>query len=178
MGIEPQIGDVLAVSSRKPSWTSKMIEIGQILQGKPGLNNHIVIVHHKTNNVWWGLEGKPGGVGWADVRRYLRDPHTVSNTLQPKTFAQRNKVAKLAETMIGTPYDWAAIATDSLRSMRITNLFDENWDNKGVPGHVVCSSLAAWVYDRTGLERPTGEGRYILPADWTEFNLTKKWGRL
>jgi hypothetical protein len=167
-------GDVLAVAT-SVNWAAKFIDIGAVLAGKPALNNHVVVVHHQTDGVWWGVEGKPGGVGWADIRGYLRDPRTTSNVAQPKTEADRAAITAYAETLLGRPYDWEAIADDALRDLHLPTWFAQDWKPSGVPGHVVCSSFAAWLYDQRGLVRPTGTARYIQPADWTKFNLARGW---
>jgi len=132
-------GDVLAVRT-SISLMEKAVNIGGVLTGETGLDNHVVVVHHTTDGVPWGVEGKPGGVGWADLRRYIRDPHTVGNAEQPKTPLQRATITELATTMLGTPYDWAAIADDALTALNLPALFAEDWDGHGAPGHVVCST--------------------------------------
>jgi hypothetical protein len=173
--LQVQPADVLAVAT-KTGLSTKLIDIGEILRGKIGLNNHVVVVHHQTNGVWWGLEGKPGGVGWADLTNYLRDPRTTSNVHQPKELADRSWVVTQAEVMLGRAYDWDAIMTDTLMSLGIHNLFSEDWHGTGVPGHVVCSSFAAYLYSVRKMPRPSGGGgRFIMPADWTDFNLNRRW---
>jgi hypothetical protein len=169
-------GDVLAVSTSNSNVVEEVIKIGGVLAAGSGLDNHVVVMHHWTDGVPWGVEGKPGGVGWADLRRYLHDPYTVGNPGQPKSDAQRAEVARLAETMLGTPYDWAAIADDGLTALHLPRLFSEDWSGEGAPGHVVCSSLAAWLYRRVGLAHPgVHPDRLTTPSDWTEFCLTATW---
>lgn len=169
------VGDVLVVMTGS-GWTSKLIRVGEVLRGQSGMDNHVAVVHHQTDGVWWCLEGKPGGVGWVDARRYLRDPHTTTNALQPKTEAQRAAIAAEAETMLGRPYDWAAIMTDSLESLGIHALWATDWHGTGSPGHVVCSSYAAYLYGKVSLGHPRPKHeRYVFPSDWTEFNLKQGW---
>lgn len=171
------IGDVLVVTTGG-GWSSKLIRIGSILRGGLTATNHVAIVHHQTDGVWWCVEGRPGGVGWLDARRYLRDPHTVTNIAQPKTDAQRHAVAAEAETMLGRAYDWAAIMTDALESLGIHNLWTQDWDGQGVPGHVVCSSFAAYLYGKAGMAHPgVKHERYVFPSDWAEFCIGQKWKR-
>ena len=171
----PVVGDVWAV--RTGGWGARLIRIGEHLAGKPDLDNHIVVVHHQDpNGVVWGVEGRPGGVGWADLTKYQRDPATVTNALQPKSNEQRIQVAQIIVQMLGTPYDWAGIAVDAARDLRIPDLFAENWHGQGTPGHVVCSSLAAWAYGKVGLPHPDPKGeRYCQPDDWTLWNRKQAW---
>lgn len=172
--LTPDVGDVLVVSTGN-NWAAKLIRIGEVIRGQAGLNNHVAILHHQTDGVWWAIEGRPGGVGWVDARRYLRDAHTLTNAAEPKTPLQRVTVARDAEAMLGTPYDWAAICGDVFDSLRIRDIFRQDWDGQGSPGHVVCSSFAAYLYGRVGLAHPKSAERYTFPSDWTEFCLTQGW---
>lgn len=162
------VGDVLAVHTT--GWAARLINVGAALRGLPAMDNHVVVVSHQTDGVWWGLEGKPGGVGWTTLDRYLASPYTVNNAGQPKSGMQRGNIAVLAESMLCAPYDWAAIAADGLRAIGAPDLFASDWQGQGPPGHVVCSSFAAWLYAHVGLPCPTG-GRTVTPADWTAFAL-------
>ncbi|HEY2060051.1 MAG TPA: hypothetical protein VGH57_16905 [Amycolatopsis sp.] len=166
-------GDVLAV--RGTALADEAIRVGQELDGKPGLDNHIAVMHHWTGDVPWGLEGKPGGVGWADLRGYITSPYTMDNCAQPGRDAkERDLLAKDAELMIGTSYDWAAIADDTLRAFHMGDLFAKTIDGT-VPGHVVCSSYAAFLYERAGWERPMVPDRDCEPADWDALIMTRGW---
>jgi hypothetical protein len=163
-------GDVLAV--RTPGIPGELIRIGEEMSGKPGLENHIAIMHHWQGGVPWGLEGKPGGVGWADLRGYAASPYTVDNCAQPgRTDAVRAQLAAEAQHMLGTKYDWAAIADDTLRAFRMDDLFSSTIDGT-VPGHVVCSSFAAFLYRLYGWDGPQVPDRDCEPADWTAFSVT------
>ena len=171
------VGDVLAVSTGS-NWAARLIRFGERLHRIPAKDNHVVIVHHVDRaGVPWGIEGRPGGVGWADLRVYLKDPATVSNAEQPRTDEQRTQIAKAAEQMLGTEYDWTGIAADACQDLRLPVLFAEDWHGKGLPGHVVCSSFAAYVYGALGLARPDpkGGGRFVQPGDWTAFDLARGW---
>jgi hypothetical protein len=45
-----------------------------------------------------------------------------------------------------------------------------------MPGHVVCSSSAAWAYRVNGLAAPElGGGRFTEPADWDAFITEAPW---
>lgn len=174
-----QIGDVVAV--RNNSFVAMMIRLGSAFLDRPNLSNHIAVVHHVTENpngtsTLWGIEGKPGGVGWIDMTGYINSKWTLSNADQPKTDAQRALVCSTMEGMLGTAYDWAAIASDLLEAMHIPALFGENWNGKGSPGHVVCSSVAAYAYNQSGLKYPKLDTeRRCSPGDWDEFIITRAW---
>src|SRR5262249_12912450 len=42
------------------------------------------------------------------------------------------------------------------------------------PGHVVCSSLAAYLYAKAGLEHPPGD-RLVSPPDWQQLLIENRW---
>ncbi len=164
-------GDVLVIAGT--SGTSKLIEAGAVLEGEPAAS-HVAVFHHPG----WVIEGRPGGVGWADATGYLRDPRTVTNAVQPKTGPQREQVCGLAVKLLGTPYDWAGgIAEDAMKALHLPELWASKDPATGlVPGHVVCSSLAAWVYDRAGLAAPlTHDWQHVTPGDWAEFIIRAAW---
>jgi len=161
-------GDVLAV--RTPGLAASLIRAGEALSGKMDLDNHVVVAHHQDpQQRWWGLEGRPGGVGWADLSQYLRNRWTVNNCGQPgRTPEGRARVCDAAVHLLGTPYDWEAVADDALRAFRMADLWSANYDG-AAPGHVVCSSFAAFLYEREGWDRPSPSGRDVEPGDWTAF---------
>lgn len=166
-------GDVLAV--RGTGTAAELIRVGEELAGKPGLDNHIAVMHHYTGGVPWGLEGRPGGVGWVDLRGYIASPWTLNNCGQPHREArERARLAHDAERMLGTAYDWEAIADDTLRAFRMPDLFASTI-NGTVPGHVVCSSYAAFLYERAGWAHPMVPDRDCEPGDWDAFILTHGW---
>jgi hypothetical protein len=166
-------GDVLAV--RGDGLAAGLIRVGEELAGKPGLDNHVAIMHHWTGDVPWGLEGKPGGVGWADLRGYAASPYTLDNCAQPgRTDAVRAQVAAEAQHMLGTAYDWQAIADDTLRAFRMDDLFASTV-NGVVPGHVVCSSFAAFLYRLYGWDCPQVPDRDCEPADWCALIMEHGW---
>src|SRR5216684_1401852 len=175
-------GDVLVVQTN--GWASKLIRIGAILQGEPSLDNHVIIAHHYTDpgttkEIFWGIEGRPGGTGEIDMRRFLDSRWTVNNIRQPKTDAQRATICAAMTAAVGTRYDWDAIASDAAAALHIEDIFPnrERWGNQ-VPGHVVCSSLAAWGYNKAGLRYPS---THIMPAttpaDWEDFISFNKYNR-
>ncbi len=166
-------GDVYAI--RTGGKAAGLIRFGSGLLGKPNLSNHIAVVHHVTGSTKWAIEGKPGGVGWVDCARYAQSPYLLTNVEQPKTSVQRSLICATLEGMLGTPYDWPGIAQDALADLHLPDLWAEKWGGV-TPGHVVCSSLAAWAYAKGGCAAPkTADMAHIQPSDWDEFILTKAW---
>jgi len=152
------------------------IRVGAAVANKPNLSNHVAIVHHTdAHGVLWVIEGRPGGVGWRAARDYAGSKWTLSNTAQPKTPAQRKTVCDTALLLIGTGYDWEAIAADAAADVHLD--WAPTWHGT-VPGHVVCSSLACYAYDKAGLARPPGNPRTDQPADWDDWILTNGWERV
>ena len=172
-----QPGDVLV--TRSNSVFGALIRLGAAIRDQPNLGNHVAVVHHtdKSGTVWV-IEGRPGGVGWRDATDYLRSRWTITNTGQPKTPAQRTTVVQAVHAALGTPYDWGGgIAADAATALHLPDLWAEKWDGR-VPGHVVCSSLAAWAYNTAGLAHPLYDDLpRTTPADWDQFILTRGWGR-
>lgn len=179
--------DVLAV------WTGdglfdRLIRAAELLQGKPAVANHVVIVTHQDRlGRWIGIQGQPGGVGLVDTTRYLSDPRTRSNHDQPKPddHGQLPTFLASAAKSLGIAYDWVGIAEDALDALHVADLsreIDPLWrwpSNHGVlPGHVVCSSLAAMLYDlpAVGWAHPDlGTERICEPADWWRWSNTRAW---
>lgn len=173
-------GDVWAVDAA--GFGRIPIIIGSWLAGHRAPVDHVVVTHHQDKNmVWWGIEGRPSGVGWVNMSRYMTTPSQLKaargNTKQPLTEAQSAAVCKLMEGILGTGYDWIggilADFDDALRADELAKLVDHWWgwsDNVARPPHVVCSSAAAWAYGRLGLDRPGGREEIITPADWWDFN--------
>jgi hypothetical protein len=156
-----------------PFLPEQAIEIGAVIDRQPAAY-HVAMVHHVgPSGVLWGLEGRPGGVGWVDCAQYVKHPLTVANTSQPITDEVRMGVAVIMEAMIGTPYDWAAIAEDGgmvfSRKFGLKDIWHEKV-NGVLPGHIVCSAFAAYCYDRKELPCPLPKDyRHVTPADWAEF---------
>jgi hypothetical protein len=168
-------GDLLIVTGTQD--VAKVIEIGAVLVGDPAAS-HVAVYHHTdANGVPWALEGRPGGVGWRDATDYDRDPRTVTNAAQPKTETQRISVCYWSEKLIGTQYDWlGGIAEDALRALDPQLLWKPEAATGIVPGAVVCSSYAAWVYGRAGLPAPSpGDWRHVTPGAWSLFVEQRGW---
>ena len=171
-------GDVLAV--RSTGWTSRLIRLGAALLDRPNTVNHIAIVSHLDgNHRWQAIEARPGGVGWVDATRYLNNPWTVSNAEQPKDLEQRNDVVRAAKAMLGTPYDWVGIGLDAMHAIHAPEQYETaSIAGQPSPHHVVCSSLAAWVYEQVGLGGPVGASwRTVTPGDWARYITLKLWAR-
>lgn len=171
-------GDIAVV--RTPGLPSWIIRFGQMLQGKPDLQNHVAMFHHAANGVNWYLEGRPSGFGWkayrSDADGYAGSPWSVSNAAQPKTDAQRQAVCASMRELLGAPYDWEAIEGDAADALRLPEIWKQWGDGTQMPGHVVCSSSAAWAYRQDGLAAPEiGGGRFTEPADWSQFIMDEGW---
>lgn len=170
---DPMPGTVLAVrTSGRPAW---WIRLGAALHDRPNLSNHIAVVHHKdAKGTLWGIEGRPGGVGWADCSAYLSSPWTVTNADQPMTPGQRDAVCDTMEGLLGTAYDWSAIIADGMADLGMTVPgWDPSWHGT-VPAHVVCSSSAAYAYAKAGARCPAGD-RLVQPGDWDSFIISRAW---
>lgn len=177
MTIELKPGTVLVTRSeggvRSGGW---WIRLSAALQNKPNLGNHVAVVHHTdAQGTVWCIEGRPGGAGWKDAKGYLADKWTIANDMQPLTDAQRAGIATQMEALIGTEYDWRAIAADGLATFGIVIPgWNAKWDDGQVNVQAVCSSLAAYAYGKQRAEHPTGD-RGCLPADWSEWIVTRGW---
>jgi hypothetical protein len=86
---------------------------------------------------------------------------------------------------LGLRYDWVGIAEDALTAMHVPDLsavIDPLWrwpsDHNLLPGHLVCSSLAAMLYDLppVGWKHPDlGAERRCMPSDWWDFSDRRLW---
>jgi len=168
--------DLLVV--RTSGLAAAAIRFGAALTGAPNISNHVVLAHHMdAQGRWWGLEGRPGGVGWADLRGYLDSNWTLNNILQPaRPDAGRQRVCDAALAMLGTPYDWDAIADDTLRAFHMHDLWSKDWGGKA-PGHVVCSAFTSYLYHREGWARPPVADRDTEPADWDAFIIQNRYSQ-
>lgn len=180
-------GDVLAVWTGDGP-TQDLIRVGEALEGKPAVANHVIVVTHQDKlGRWMGIQGQPGGVGLADCTPYLSDPRTMSNHDQPKPddHGQLTSFLASAAHSLGISYDWVAIAQDGLDALHMTDLssaINPLWQwptNRNLlPGHVVCSSLAAMLYDlpSVGWAHPDlGDERMCEPADWWRWSEERAW---
>jgi hypothetical protein len=184
------IGDVL-VTREGPWIVSALIRLGAKLTGRPAFCNHVIIVHHRdARGTLWGLEGRPGGVGWRDLTEPLKGVLTNANNEQPKTEEQRYLIAVASESLLATPYDWMAIAEHTrvalsfwervkvFKSLPGGLSFDAAKEfGEERPAHVVCSAYADWAYEQVGLKNPGGNAvtRMTSPGDWDKFIMERAW---
>ena len=180
-------GDVLAVWT-DPSLASDLIRVGEALRGLPAVANHVAIITHQDQKGRWiGIQGAPGGVGLVDCTPWLSDSRTRSNHEQPKPDDHNQLTVLLGSCAksLGIQYDWVGIAEDTLTNLNLTDLsaaIDPLWrwlsDHDLLPGHVVCSSLAAMLYDlpQVGYPHPDlGQERTCQPADWWNWSDKQLW---
>lgn len=174
------IGDVL-VTREGPWYVSAAIRLGAAMLGTPAFCNHVIIVHHRdADGAWWGIEGRPSGVGWVNLNTRLDMRLTNANNDQPKNEDQRYLIAKASETLFNTPYDWGGISVDVAEAFRVQHALRDQikeWADGETPSHVVCSSFADWAYETVGLPNPGGNKRtrFTTPGDWDRFMLEKEW---
>ena len=181
-------GDVLLVRIRGRAWPVRLsawlISLGARMEHKPDQWQHVIVADHWDEaGVFWGMQGQPGVVGPVELTPYLADPETLVNVDQPKTIDQRKLIVSAMQPLIGKEgYDWLAILGDAAQAMTATAAqryvaplwkLAGKW-GPGVPGHVVCSSLADWAYEQAGLASPDPD-RWCTPADWAEFIEGKGW---
>lgn len=185
MAVQAGPGTVLAV------WTgtsdvAKAIRIEEVLLGRPAVANHVIgVTHQDAKGRWMGIEGRPGGVGPVDCTPFLSDPRTRGNHGQPLPGGPPVMDAFLASCAksVGIGYDWAAIAEDGLDALDLHDLaadIDPLWrwpsDHDLLPGHVVCSSLFARLYEMYGWKHPAlGAERTCDPAQWWDFSDRRLW---
>lgn len=187
MALPAAPSDVLAVGGYGGSWGQKLIRLGSVLRGQPGVSNHVVVITHLDQaGRWIGIEGRPGGVGPCDCTPYLSQSTTRSNHGQPRPGGQEaldRFLASCAESL-GLAYDWCGIAMDTARAVGAVNLTETidhlwRWPSKRgeLPGHVVCSSLAAMLYTQVGWAEPSGDDpdRTVSPQDWWGWSDQQAW---
>ncbi len=182
------IGDVWAVNTGN-ALASELIRIGAALEGKPAGVNHVVgVVKVDQRHVWWGIEGRPGGVAWADLRHYQNAAQARlgnTNAGQPKTPEQRAGIATGAKLLLGDAYDWAAITDDTASALHLPEVAEaiqHLWDRHGTNldrEPVVCSSLYAFLYVKLSIPSPANwngkDWDAIEPADWWAWNASEGW---
>lgn len=150
-----------------------LIRLGSETMDEPAAQSHIAVLDHQddTTHRWWAIEGRPGGVGWRDATDYLLQPQTIANVGQNLDTGQQALICSAMRQALGAKYDWDAIMEDAARDLHLTELWadTDSWSGQ-VPGHVVCSSLAAWAYKKAGAAYPQQvDTRHVQPADWAEF---------
>jgi hypothetical protein len=170
-------GDILAVDTRSP--IGLLIKFGAWLRHQDFKHDHIVIYTHTLpDGRQIGLEARPGGVGWVDLKDY-NEVSWVSNAEQPKTLAQRDFIVTNAKALLRTRYDLMAIADDA--SLALLNRKAIWWSHDfgdKLPAHVQCASYAVWLTHHAGLAYPDQHGeRWPTPADWVDWMKAKEWER-
>lgn len=171
------VGDVICTRTPK-GWPGYLIRLGAALRDRPSTVNHVIVVWKRDDaGTLWGIQGQPGGVNQVDVRLALKAPYTITNAAQPKTEVQRYVIASEAEAFLGKEYDWTGIALDAMDAIGAHNLWRSKWGKDGVPpAHVVCSSMADWLYDHVGLASPGGRfDRRVTPGDWAAWIMEEGW---
>jgi hypothetical protein len=182
-------GVVLAVWTGT-SLPDDLIRAGEALEGLPAVANHAAIITHQDQaGRWIGIQGQPGGVGLVDCTPWLADPRTRGNYDQPRP-DDRGQLTTLlgscAESL-GLRYDWVGIGEDACGALHLTDLsaaIDGLWRWSPDPAHpllhgeVVCSSLAAMLYDLPAvgyLHPDLGAERRCEPANWWQWSDQQQW---
>src|SRR5579859_2682464 len=180
------VGDILAVSAG-PWPIREGIELAERMRGLRCPVDHVVVVTHQDAvGRWMGIQGQPGGVGIADCTPYLQARVTQTNHDQPKAppgSPEMTHFLASCATSLGIRYDWIGIDEDAIDAFHLhdlTKLIDPLWrwpTQHGVmPGHVVCSSLAAALYKIAGWAHPDlGNERQCEPADWWHWSRDRQW---
>lgn len=155
-----------------------LIWIQAVLTGhaKYGKSGHIIVVSHRdTEDRLWGIEGRPGGVGWVNMDK-RNGKWGLSNVDQPKSDEDRYVIVETMKQLIGTRYDYLAYLDLALATIGITPQWTDFVGND-VPEHVICSAVSDYVYETRGLPNPGGKEitRYTTPANWAEFIDKKAW---
>jgi hypothetical protein len=155
-----------------------LIWIQALLTGKAKYrqSGHVIVVTHRDEQSrLWGIEGRPGGIGWANLDK-RNGKWGLANVDQPKDAAQRSKIVETMKDLLGTKYDYGAYVQIALNTVGINT----NWtDFRGndVPSHFICSAIADYVYEDVGLANPGGMTitRLTTPAEWAQFMDKREW---
>ena len=178
MTVEVRPGDVLVVTTGH--WAGWWVRLQARLLGKPARHDHVAVFSHiDAGGTAWVIEGRPSGVGWALASTYLDHPATVHNAAQPKNDHQRSMILTAATALLGTDYDWTAIAQLGAEVFRINALWRRyrEWGEQSPPVAVICSSLADLAYEKAGLASPGGrdETRFTDVGDWASWIARRGW---
>lgn len=198
-------GDVIVTLEGKLP-VSHLIRLGAWLTRQPAPVDHVIGVHHYgappwdpgMSPRWWGIEGRPGGVGWRDLTKVLDRRSAWANTGQLAHEAARQMVAgKHVGKTVGeveqelrfllatyfarlekVPYDWEAIAAHARIASRLNHIRRlPEWRDGEFPGQVVCSSAMDGAYEYLHLANPGGHEvtRLTSPAGWFRHNTGTEW---
>lgn len=188
MTVQAAPGDVLAVLATDGVF-SKGIRWSERHQGKPDAIDHVIVVTgYDTDGNPIGIEGKPPGAGPCyDIARFLDDPRTRSNHAQPRDMSKLPEFMATCAKALGTKYDFSIIAGDLLDAVQMDALSAavdrlRPWPVLTVggemPGHIVCSNLAAAIYAHIGWDHPgRGRERLVEPGDWWEWSDQSQWNK-
>lgn len=196
-------GDIIVTLEGKAPF-SHLIRFGAWLRRQSPKVDHVIGVHHYGPPAgqpdgrprWWGIEGRPGGVGWRDLTKVLARKNSWSNAGQiaaeshrwqpsgwiPATEQEtRFLLATYFERLLKIPYDWEAIgahARVALRAHHIRKL--REWREGEFPAEVVCSSGMDAAMEEVHLTNPGGNAvtRLTSPAQFLTFFLDAPWTRL
>jgi hypothetical protein len=137
---------------------------------------HVIVVSHVDEaGRLWGIEGRPGGVGWTDLSK-RNGQFGLSNVEQIKTDEQREIIVGTMKQLLGARYDYEAYLDIALATVGITAQWTD-YNGEDVPIQFICSAVADYVYEEVGLANPGGAEltRYVTPALWAKFCTTKEW---
>jgi hypothetical protein len=139
-------------------------------------NGHVIVVSHRDEEGrLWGIEGRPGGVGWALMDKRAGE-YGLSNVEQPKSDDDRYYIVETMKSLLGTHYDYLAYLDIALETIGITPQWTD-FQGNDVPPHFICSAVADYVYEVRGLANPGGMEitRHTTPAQWARFIAEKGW---
>jgi hypothetical protein len=167
-------GDVLVVGG-KGGIGAELIRERSRLEGQPDLHNHVAMfTHFDIAGEPRGLEGRPGGFGWANVTRYITNVSCMSNAGKSvHSDEECHSAVELGRQMISIPYDWEAIIAFGYELIS-HRFIPTEWPEEGIPSHVVCSSAIDLIYEHLHWDNPGGwrKTRGTDIDDWTTWLLT------
>jgi len=173
--LEP--GDVVIVEMG--IWIVRvLIWIQAVLSGRSKYrqSGHVIVVSHRDNEGrLWGIEGRPGGIGWADLDK-RNGKWGISNHDQPKDAEVKVKVVQAMVALLGTKYDYPAYLKIAMDTVGITPYWTD-WNDNDVPTSYICSAVADQIYEQYCLPNPGGMKvtRFTTPAEWAEFIDKRQW---
>lgn len=137
---------------------------------------HVIVVHHRdSEGRLWGVESQALGIGWVNMEKHNGN-WGVSNSEQPRTEEVNDKVIKMAEQLLGKPYDYLAYLDFAMNALGINQSW-KDFQGNDVPVALICSAVADYIYESEGLPNPGGLEitRYTTPALWAKFIDKKEW---